>query len=144
MSHATSRATCRSNRTRDVGEVVDDEPARGRVNRTVGGLVPTVQKYRPVNRSNRPVYWEVKLYARFRGGNWTGSCTGSDRFHREPAEPDRFPPVLRTLARGDVVDDERSDEPRDVPKQPDVWHSRSGRRRAARCAEAPGRAAEAK
>jgi hypothetical protein len=26
MSHATSRATCRSNRTRDVGEVVDDEP----------------------------------------------------------------------------------------------------------------------
>jgi hypothetical protein len=31
MSHTTSRATCRSNRTRDVGEVVDDGPARGEV-----------------------------------------------------------------------------------------------------------------
>jgi hypothetical protein len=31
MSHVTSRATCRSNRTRGVGEVVDDEPARGEV-----------------------------------------------------------------------------------------------------------------
>jgi hypothetical protein len=31
MSHATSRATCRSNRTRDVGDVVDDERARGEV-----------------------------------------------------------------------------------------------------------------
>jgi hypothetical protein len=31
MSHATSRATCRSNQMRDVGEVVDDEPARGEV-----------------------------------------------------------------------------------------------------------------
>jgi hypothetical protein len=47
-------------------------------------------------------------------------------------------------ARGEVVDDERRDEPRDVPKQPDAWHSRSSRRRAARRAEAPGRAAEAK
>jgi hypothetical protein len=31
MSHATKRATCRSNRTRDVGKVVDDEPTRGEV-----------------------------------------------------------------------------------------------------------------
>jgi hypothetical protein len=31
MSLATSRATCRSNRTHDIGEVVDDEPARGEV-----------------------------------------------------------------------------------------------------------------
>jgi hypothetical protein len=27
-----------------------------------------------------------------------GSHTRSDRFHREPVEPDRLPPVLRTLA----------------------------------------------
>jgi hypothetical protein len=31
MSHATSRATTRGTRTRGVGEVVDDEPARGEV-----------------------------------------------------------------------------------------------------------------
>jgi hypothetical protein len=30
-SHATSRATCRSNWTLGVGEVVDSEPARGEV-----------------------------------------------------------------------------------------------------------------
>jgi hypothetical protein len=30
-SRVTSRATCRGTRTRGVGEVVDDEPARGRV-----------------------------------------------------------------------------------------------------------------
>jgi hypothetical protein len=31
MSHALSRVTCRGTRTRDGGEVVDDEPARGGV-----------------------------------------------------------------------------------------------------------------
>jgi hypothetical protein len=30
-SRATSRATCRGTRTRDVGEVVDNEPAQGEV-----------------------------------------------------------------------------------------------------------------
>jgi hypothetical protein len=30
-SRVTSRATCRNTRTRDGGEVVDDEPARGGV-----------------------------------------------------------------------------------------------------------------
>jgi hypothetical protein len=30
-SRVTSRATCRGTRTRGVGEVVDDEPARGKV-----------------------------------------------------------------------------------------------------------------
>jgi hypothetical protein len=29
MSRVTSRATCRGTRTRGVGEVVDNEPARG-------------------------------------------------------------------------------------------------------------------
>jgi hypothetical protein len=51
-------------------------------------------------------------------------------------------------ARGEVVDDERCKEPRDVPrdvpKQPDARRSRSSRQRAARRAEAPGCAGEAK
>jgi hypothetical protein len=42
-------------------EKIDLFSVANRVNRTVGGPVPTVQKYRPVNRSNRPVYWEVKI-----------------------------------------------------------------------------------
>jgi hypothetical protein len=46
-------------------------------------------------------------------------------------------------ARGEVVDDKQSDEPRDVPrdvpKQPDAQRSPSSRRRAARRVEAPGR-----
>jgi hypothetical protein len=33
-------------------------------------------------------------------GNRTGSCTGPDRFHREPAEPVRFPTVSSTLLLG--------------------------------------------
>jgi hypothetical protein len=37
------------------------------------------------------------------GGNRTGSCTGPDRSHREPAEPDQIPPVLRTLVLGVVL-----------------------------------------
>jgi hypothetical protein len=42
--------------------------------------------------------------------NRTGSCTGPDRFHREPAEPDRFPPVLRTLLGREELSRIRDDD----------------------------------
>jgi hypothetical protein len=35
------------------------------------------------------------------------------------------------VAAHEVVDDERRDEPRDVPRHPDAWRRRSSRRRAA-------------
>jgi hypothetical protein len=63
-------------------------------------------------------------------------------------EPMRGEVVDDEPARGGVVDDERHDEPHDVPrdvqKHSDAWRSRSSQQRAARRAEAPGRAAEVK
>jgi hypothetical protein len=52
------------------------------------------------------------------------------------------------VATHGVVDDELRDGPRNVPRHLDAWRRRSSRRRvaqrAARRAEAPGRAAESK
>jgi hypothetical protein len=49
-------------------------------------------------------------------------------------------PQEEVAAHG-VVDDEPRDEPRDVPKHQDARRRRGSPRRAARCAEAPGRVA---
>jgi hypothetical protein len=81
-----------------------------RVNKTVDDRFPRFNKNRPVNRSNRLVNHACEFLGtvlRWEGGNRTGSCTGPDRLHREPVEPDRLPPVLRILVAPAIAEPTR-------------------------------------
>jgi hypothetical protein len=128
-----SRATCRGTQTRSVGEVVDDEPARGEVLDEEPRDVPRQpdarrgrsSRRRASRRSLREAKWSTTSRA---------TCRGTRM--RDVGEVVDNEPV-----RGKVVDDEPRDEPRDVPRYPDAWRRRTSRRRAARRAEASGRAA---
>jgi hypothetical protein len=71
----------------------------GRVFYTFNRPVSTKKKTRFTGETNRFTE-NSNLSARFGGGNRAGLDIGPDRYHREPAEIARFPPVPSTLVAG--------------------------------------------
>jgi hypothetical protein len=155
----TSHAMCWGTRTRGVSEVVDDECATSRVTsrgtRTRG--VGEVVNDEPRNVSRHPDAWRGRS-SRQRAAR----CAESPRRAALAKESTTSHATCRTTCRGtrthgvgEVVDDERSgelrdvratcrgtwmrgvvevdedrrDEPRDVPRYPDAWRRQSSRRR---------------
>jgi hypothetical protein len=131
-SSVTSRVTCRGTQMRSVGEVVDDEPARG-------GVVD--DKWRDEPR-DEPRDMPKHPDARRRRSSRRRVCARRSSRRRAMSRATCRGTQTRDVgevvddepARGGVVDDERCDEPRDKPcdvlRHPDARRSRSCRRRA--------------